>query len=271
MRARMTRIIAGAWLLLLTAHALAQPAPTPDFSGFDHLTLEVSDADRSREFYTRLFGADVWQGGGDGDQYLVLGNAYLRLHEAPQARVTQVGIGVENFSLEPVKGFLDREGLKWQEDTRLPALSVEDRDAVRTRLLGKDSWDRLRAADMIRSDTIEADPIFKALLLDEVGISVTNLEVDSLFYARLLGRTGTLQAGSLWYTFGSSRLRLSQTPVGQQSGVGYFAILISNADLEEAANAVFAAGGIIETLLPNGFSFWDPDGLRVIVHTTPMF
>jgi hypothetical protein len=53
--------------------------------------------------------------------------------------------------------------------------------------------------------------------------------------------------------------------------VGYFSVLITNTDLEAAANAVFAAGGIIETLFPNGFSFWDPDGLRVLVHTTPMF
>src|SRR5690606_12854984 len=98
------------------------------------------------------------------------------------------------------------------------------------------------------------------------------LEVDSLFYARLLDRTGTLQAGSLWFELGGgARLRLTQAPAGQAAGLNYFSILVSNTDMEAAAEAVFAAGGIIETILPNGFSFWDPDGHRVLVRTAGMF
>jgi hypothetical protein len=91
-----------------------------------------------------------------------------------------------------------------------------------------------------------------------------------LFYSRLLHQTGTLQAGSLWFDIGNARLRLAQTPVGQSSGVSYFAVLVSNTDLGAAAEAVFAAGGIIENILPDGFSFWDPDGHRVLVRTAAL-
>ena len=31
------------------------------------------------------------------------------------------------------------------------------------------------------------------------------------------------------------------------------------------------AGGIIENILPNGFSFWDPDGMRVEIHVANQF
>ena len=272
MRMRPQRIALGAlmWVLAVLQPVAAQPAPVPMFSGFDHLTVEVSDLGRSRDFYTRVFGFDVWQDNTTNAQYLVLGDAYLRMQEGQQPRITEVGIGIADFELTPVQAFLDREGLTWQAETAVPAVKVEDRDGVRSRLLAGDSWSVVQQQTAPLKNPTSDNAIFRALSLDEVGISVTNLEVDSLFYARLLGRTGALQAGSLWYPFGHSRLRLSQTPVGQHSGVGYFAVLISNTDLEEAANAVFAAGGIIETVLTNGFSFWDPDGLRVLVHTTPM-
>jgi catechol 2,3-dioxygenase-like lactoylglutathione lyase family enzyme len=260
---------AALWCLLGSL-ALAQ-SPAPDYSGFDHLTLEVTDLQRSRDFYSHLFGFEVWQSASGEERYLVLNDdTYLRLREGAEPGVRQLGIGLRDFSLDPLKGYLEREQLPWREDLATEALWVEDGDQVRTYLLAEDSWERLRQEAEAPPARDEA-PIFTPLRLDEVGLNVTNLEVDALFYARLLAHNGLMQAGSLWYSFAGSRLRLSQTPMGQRAGVGYFSVLIANTDLEAAANAVFAAGGIIETLFPNGFSFWDPDGLRVLVHTTPMF
>src|SRR5690606_25499337 len=129
-----------------------------------------------------------------------------------------------------------------------------------------DTWSRLSESAAIQEANASAEPaIFRPLALDEVFLTVTNLEVDSLFYSRLLNQTGSLQAGSLWFKIGNARLRLTQAPVGQAPGLNYFSVLVSSTNLEEAAEAVFAAGGIIETILPNGFSFWDPDGHRVLV------
>jgi catechol 2,3-dioxygenase-like lactoylglutathione lyase family enzyme len=274
MRERITGIgrYALALFLALASLAMAQTPVQPNYAGIDHLAIAVTDLARSRDFYTRLFGFDAWQAKAGGEQYLTLGRTYLRLHEGERAGVTQIGIGLHDFMLEPLQQYLDREGLRWDAGEGSEELRVDDSDGVRTLLLGDQSWERVRAeATALQPAANAPAPIFTPLRLDEVGLSVSNLEVDSLFYARLLARNSVLQAGSLWYDFGSARLRLTQTPVGQYPGVGYFSILISNTDLEAAANAVFAAGGIIETLFPNGFSFWDPDGLRVVVHTTPMF
>ncbi|MDR0780853.1 MAG: hypothetical protein LBF16_09195 [Pseudomonadales bacterium] len=259
-------------LLMLASVARAQSPALPDYTGFDHLTLQVMNLERSRDFYARLFGFEGWQAKGGAEQYLVLGSTYLRLREGEQPGVQQVGLGVRGFSAAPLKQYLEREGLRWREEPGVAALGVDDSDGLRSLLLEDKSWERVRESVSAElTATAAPAPIFKPLRLDEVGISVRNLEVDSLFYARLLARNSVLQAGALWYSFGSARLRLAQTPVGQYPGVGYFSMLIANTDLEAAANAVFAAGGIIETLFPNGFSFWDPDGLRVVVHTTPMF
>jgi catechol 2,3-dioxygenase-like lactoylglutathione lyase family enzyme len=265
------RYALAALLALAAGMAGAQNAALPDYTGFDHLVIDVDDLGRSRDFYTRLFGFGVWRLEGE-DRYLVLGSTYLRLREGASARVAQIGIGVRDFTPEPLRRHLEREGLPWRAGADGGELAVTDGDGVRSVLLAEQSWQRLRqGATALPAPKDAPAPIFKPLRLDEVGLSVSSLEVDSLFYARLLARGSTLQAGSLWYTFGGARLRLAQTPVGQKPGVDYFSILISNTDLEAAANAVFAAGGIIEILFPNGFSFWDPDGLRVVVHTTPMF
>jgi catechol 2,3-dioxygenase-like lactoylglutathione lyase family enzyme len=263
---------AVALFLVLTGAVAAQTPAPPDYAGFDHLTLEVTDLERARDFYTRLFGFNVWQAKAGAEQYLVLGNTYLNLHAGEQPGVRQVGIGVHDFTSTGLTQYLEREGLRGHEALGGQALGVDDGDGLRTLLLDAKSWERVRAAaSAVSAPTAAPAPVFKPLRLDEVGLSVRNLEVDSLFYARLLARNSVLQAGSLWYSFGNARLRLTQTPVGQHPGVGYFSILIANTDLEAAANAVFAAGGIIETLFPNGFSFWDPDGVRVVVHTSPMF
>jgi hypothetical protein len=149
---------------------------------------------------------------------------------------------------------------------------VDDRDGTRTQLAQSNTWKQLsQTTASPQSYPQDEAPVFRPLAIDEIFISVTNLEVDSLFYSRLLNQTGTLQAGSLWFNIGNARLRLTQTPVGQAPGVNYFAIRVSTTDLGAAAEAVFAAGGIIETILPDGFSFWDPDGHRVLVRTAMLF
>ena len=80
----------------------------------------------------------------------------------------------------------------------------------------------------------------------------------------------TAVAGSQYFRLGShARLRLGQTAVGQPAGFSYMSVLVANTDMDAAAEAVFRAGGIVESFLPNGFSFWDPDGLRIVVRTAP--
>ncbi|MES2623889.1 MAG: VOC family protein [Pseudomonadota bacterium] len=269
---RLTSYCVGLLALVSAMDVLAaQPQDQPDYAAIDHIEFFVTDLDRSLQFYTRLFGNDLWKHNQTERRYLMLGNSYMAMEQRDEATVDHVCFGIDDFDIGEVHSFLDAQGIMWQDYPSGNDLRVDDRDGTRTQLAQNNTWKQLsQTSASPQSWPMTQAPVFKALAIDEIFITVTNLEVDSLFYSRLLNKTGSLQAGSLWFDVGNARLRLTQTPVGQSPGVNYFSVVVSTTDLGAAAEAVFAAGGIIETILPNGFSFWDPDGHRVLVRTASL-
>lgn len=258
------------------ASAVAQSAP--DYRGIDHVEFFVADLDRALDFYMKVFGAELWKNRQTERRYLRLGQGFVALEERGAVGIDHVCFGADPFDIDATHRWLAAQGIPFQDSQGGPGgpsgrdVRVEDRDGIRTQLAQHHGWEQLTAATAERETRASVgEPIFEAYAIDEVFLTVTNLEVDSLFYSRLLDQTGTLQAGSLWFKVGSARLRLTQTPVGQESGVAYFAVHVAYTDMEAAADAVFAAGGIIENILPNGFSFWDPDGLRVVVRSGDLY
>jgi len=263
---------AVACLLACGTATAAMAGEVPVYADIDHVEFFVTDIERSLAFYTRLFGNDPWKHKQADRHYITLGNSYMALEQQQDARIDHLCFGIRDYDINAVHQWLDAQSLQWQDYPSGQDLRVDDRDGTRVQLAAQPTWDALAQGSVEAEPRANAPaPLFHPLALDEVYITVSNLEVDSLHYARLLGETGRLQAGSLWFDIGSARLRLSQTPVGQQSGVNYFSVLVSNIDLETAAEAVFKAGGIIENILPNGFSFWDPDGMRVEIHVANQF
>lgn len=258
-------------LLLFAVPLRAQPAP--EYLAIDHIEFFVTDLDRALAFYTTVFGADLWKHNQTARRYLRLGNSYMALEVRDRAHVDHVCFGIDDFAITDVHAYLDMQGIPWQDYPSGRDLHVDDRDGIRTQLARNNTWSQLAGTTASPEAYPQGagGPVFQPLAIDEIFIMVTNLEVDSLFYSRLLNQTGTLQAGSLWFKVGNGRLRVTQAPVGQPPGINYFAVHVANTDMEAAADAVFAAGGIIETILPNGFSFWDPDGLRVVVRAGPLY
>jgi catechol 2,3-dioxygenase-like lactoylglutathione lyase family enzyme len=258
-------------LMIGSGGATAGVPDEPEYAAIDHIEFFVTDLERSLTFYTRLFGNDLWKNNQTERRYLMLGNSYIAFEQREAATVDHVCFGINAFDIAAVHNFLDVQGIAWQDYPSGNDLRVDDRDGTRTQLAQNNTWKQLsQTTASPQTYAMTENPVFKPLAINEIFISVTNLEVDSLFYSRLLHQTGVLQAGSLWFNVGSARLRLTQTPPGQNSGINYFAVLVSNTDLGAAAEAVFAAGGIIENILPNGFSFWDPDGHRVLVRTAAL-
>ncbi len=248
----------------------AQTAPV--YSGIDHVEFFVTDLDRALAFYTKLFGTDLWKNNQTPRRYLRLGESYLAVEQG-DARIDHVCFGIDDFDIDRAHGWLQSQSIPWQDYPSGRDLRVDDRNGIRTQLAQIGTWEQLAgttASPEAPSQNVP-EPIFEAYAIDELFLTVTNLEVDALFYSRLLDQTGTLQTGSLWFRLGSARLRLTQAPVGQKPGVSYFAVHVAFTDMEAAAEAVFAAGGIIENILPNGFSFWDPDGMRVVVRTGDLY
>ena len=246
---------------LLCRLALAEPA----IAGLGHIELQVIDQDRSQQFYSRVFGAASWSHSEDGRAWLSIGSAYLIFREAEGSGVARTAFAVNDFDKLGVGNYLRDQQLRIvEQDDAL--FAVRDGDGIPSALVASD-YPQQPLMGLSGAADGESG-IFQALLLDEVHIMVSDLEVDSLFYSRLLGRSPVLQAGALWYDLQRGRLRLTQTAPGQSPGVNYLSILVAGTDLDEAGERVFAAGGLIEELLPNGFSFWDPDGMRVLVRTT---
>jgi len=269
--ATIVRVLLAVLLLACTLPLRAQQAPA--YASIDHVEFYVADLERALAFYTQVFGAQLWKDNGNERRYLQLGQSYIALEERAEAGIERICFGVENFDLDAAHNWLEAQRIPWQDIAASQGLYVDDRDGIRTQLAQVNTWERLVGTNATRESRPDrGTPIFEAYAIDEVFLSVTNLEVDSLFYSRLLDQTGMLQAGSLWFKIGgASRLRLTQAPVGQKAGVGYFAVHVAYTDMEAAAEAVFDAGGIIENILPNGFSFWDPDGIRVVVRSGDLY
>ena len=63
------RFASALLLLVLGSSVLAQPASEqaardwPAYTGISQVALQVMDLERSRDFYTRLFGSEVWRQG----------------------------------------------------------------------------------------------------------------------------------------------------------------------------------------------------------------
>jgi predicted enzyme related to lactoylglutathione lyase len=227
------------------------------------LRLGVRDLQRAADFYQTLFGAELRQDAGAAT-VLRLGSSFLFLQAGGNGELLEQGLLVEAPEAA-LRQRLQEQGIVLR-DSSAAGLLVRDGDGVQTRLGARPDWEAMAAV----AGSAPRKPVFDAVLIDELFLNVTNMQVDSMFYARLLEQTSTVVAGSQYFRIGAhARLRLGQAVPGQTAGFNHFAVLVTNTDMEAAAEAVFRAGGIVENILPNGFSFWDPEGLRVVVRSVP--
>lgn len=255
-------------LAALTGPRLLAQAP-PLLDGIAWVRLGVRDPQPTLRFYATLFGGELYREAGSDAYGLRLGSSLLLVQPAAEARVLEQGLAVRQAAATPQQQRLQTLGIK---ATAQPddSVTVLDGDGVQTRLARTPDLSTLARPPESSLLAGIGKPLFEALLIDELFINVTNMQVDSMFYARLLDQTSTVVAGSQYFRLGAhAQLRLAQAANGQAPGFYHFSVLVTNTDLEAAAEAVFRAGGIIENILPNGFSFWDPEGLRVVVHSVP--
>ena len=81
-------------LSALTPRGQSAQAQEPEFSGLDHIESYVSNIEKSRDFYVRIFGNTLKNRG--AKRYLKLGPAYLAF-EPPRGNGTE--IRVDHFSV----------------------------------------------------------------------------------------------------------------------------------------------------------------------------
>jgi catechol 2,3-dioxygenase-like lactoylglutathione lyase family enzyme len=132
-------LIGGLTLLMAASHASAEQAPqSPGLvgNGIDHVSVLVSDLERSAKFYQSLFGLSVLS----EDQphgILRLGRKRVSVSirkETPYGTVDHFGVSVENFNKEAVAQVLTKRGLTPQENWQY-GFHVKDPDGVVVQML----------------------------------------------------------------------------------------------------------------------------------------
>jgi len=96
-------------LALLAAGSSAAQAAGFQGNSVNHISLQVSNLQRSTDFYQRVFGCPVNKR--DGNNQLVFGKNFLVLREGkPAAMVDHFAIGVDNFNKDSVSADLKARG-----------------------------------------------------------------------------------------------------------------------------------------------------------------
>jgi catechol 2,3-dioxygenase-like lactoylglutathione lyase family enzyme len=106
---RMSRRDLVQGLAVLAAGSATATAAGFQGSSIHHVSLYVSNLERSTEFYQRAFGCTVNKR--DGNNQLMFGKNYLVLRPGtPPAKVDHLSIGVDNFQKDSVAADLKARG-----------------------------------------------------------------------------------------------------------------------------------------------------------------
>ena len=140
-RGRISRreLISGLAMLAAAGRtAAAEPAADTAISpaGIDHVSILVSDLQRSVDFYKSLFGLAVLSED-KGHGIVRLGRTHVIISlrkEEPYGRVDHFGVRVDDFNKEAVTQTLRKRGLKAQENWQY-GFYVNDPDGVNVQLL----------------------------------------------------------------------------------------------------------------------------------------
>jgi catechol 2,3-dioxygenase-like lactoylglutathione lyase family enzyme len=277
----LTMFGAGA-LAARTIFAAGEPFP---FTGLDHVTLTVSDMDKSVNFYTRLFGNTVLKDK-EGSHYVKVGPAYVAM--APRkkgqdgAAGNQIGPGIRNFQLGEVKHSLDQAGLPYRS-VKGQGVTVVDADGIVTQLWAENSWSDLEKMAHAVSRPVGGAALLNPNSINHLLLAVPDPEKSALFYAKILGpiaqRTPPRPplSGRIWFQAGPHRVGLAPlnqgyNTSGQKPGIDHFGV-IAEFDRDTLTKALTEAGAKV---LPQGegpeaagVDFLDVNGVRMQVTPPP--
>lgn len=252
---------------LVATRGLALQERGPEFSGLDHFEFYVSNPEKSRDLFVRLFGAELLNR--NAKRYLKLGSTYMAF-EAPRAnasagQVDHVSLAVKGLDMMKLHALLEQRGVMFQDYPSGRDTAVLDPDGTRLQLSPENGWSLLNPANF-KPETVSVteSPIFRATGLDHVVFNVTNVDKAEAHYQKVLGPPSFRSADAVWFQTGTSRIGVAPAPSGQKSGVRYICISAANFDPAKATLALRQIGLETERVdSPNAVRFRDPDGLRL--------
>ncbi|MFI5178389.1 MAG: VOC family protein [Vicinamibacterales bacterium] len=115
--ATLTALLAGG----ASAAPAAQSSPVVQAGTINHVSLAVTDVERSADFYSKLLGLKVVSRPGNGGINLGLGSGFLGLYKLPDpGHVNHFCLGVENYDADRIAAKLQEMGIRATVD-RNPA------------------------------------------------------------------------------------------------------------------------------------------------------
>jgi catechol 2,3-dioxygenase-like lactoylglutathione lyase family enzyme len=240
----------------------------PRFTMLDHLEFFVSDVEKSRAFYARMFGNAVLKNNRTTRRYVKLGPAYMAIDTGQQIRVDHICAGIPGFQIAAMHSFLEKRGIPYRDYPSGKDLSVEDPGGgVRLQLAADDGWNSLLGGTAsTESVAIAEDPVFRPTGLDHVLLNVVDPEKSAAFYEKILGPVTRRNNDRIWFQVGPSRVGLLKTADGQRVGVNHFCVAAAPFNNDSAVRKLEEMGAKLEKPEVAGApEFRDPDGYLVQV------
>ena len=135
------QLLASITALTATAAVAEQPEKQgPAFTGqtLNHVTLSVSDVEKSRQFYSSILGVDVISKQKNGIN-LGLGESFLGLYRIKEKpRVNHFCVGLDEFQVHAAAQRLQQYGVKPRVRQDKPEVYFEDPDGITVQLESKD-------------------------------------------------------------------------------------------------------------------------------------
>ena len=259
------RQLLGGLAGLAAASSTAQAAPLFCPSQLNHVTLWVSDLERSRAFYRNLFGGPQWTVSPDALCCFALGSNPLGLYLNP--RGTPVGIdhfsiGLRDFDYDTALSTLKQQSMDAQKAVNGVGIQFRDLDRIKVELVPENY--RNPTAEPQKGPQPPAQSLFRPVGLNHVTLQVANLERATKFYESVFGPSFDGQRAQ------TTTLRLGMGVLGlinygvNPVGVDHFCVSVEGYE-PDAVSEKLKQNGIPSQRLyqPNQVFVRDPDGILV--------
>src|SRR5262245_3882999 len=234
---------------LLAPHWLAAQSQPPEFVALDHVEFYVSDVEKSRDLYVRIFGNVLRSRG--AKRYLQLGASYMAF-EPPRGnstdlRVDHVSAAIKRLDMPKLHSLLEARGVAYQDYPSGRDTGVTDPEGFRLQLSPENGWSLLNPSNFPPENvTMQEEPIFQPSGLDHVLLNVSDPEKAAGFYEKIFGPPNQRNNNRIWFQVGGSRIGLLQTPPGQRAGVNHFCVSAAAFNYDAVVRRLQQAGVKVE-------------------------
>jgi catechol 2,3-dioxygenase-like lactoylglutathione lyase family enzyme len=257
------RQLLGSLAGLAAASSTAQAAPLFRPSQLNHLTLNVSDLERSRAFYRKLFGGPQWTVSPATESFDLGANPlglYLNPPGAPVG-IDHFCIGLRDFNDDTALSTLKQQSMDAQKAVNGVGIQFRDLDRIKVELVPENY--RNPRAEPQRGQQPQMQSLFRPVGLNHVTLQVANLESSTKFYESLFGPSFGGQRAGTTFRLGMGVLALITDGVNPV-GVDHFCVSVEGYE-PDAVSEKLKQNGIPSQRLysPNQVYVRDPDGILV--------